>query len=231
MTPRLVIFDCDGTIVDSQHRIAAAMAKAFEFNGLPAPERQATLKVVGLSLIEAARELAPDIDMAGHLRLAEAYKAAFFQMRQSGEHDTPLYPGAEEVLRLLAGRGEIVLGIATGKSRRGVDALVAEHRFHNMFMTIQTADDHPSKPHPSMIEKALAETGIGPANAMMIGDTSYDMAMAVSAGVPALGVAWGYHTPEALLGAGALGIARHFHELPGLIDSLAPAAAAERAAS
>ncbi|MCB1474632.1 MAG: HAD-IA family hydrolase [Rhodobiaceae bacterium] len=231
MTPRLIIFDCDGTIVDSQHRIAAAMTRAFLLNGLPEPERQATLSVVGLSLIEAARELAPDLDMAVHLRLAEAYKAAFFEMREKGQHETPLYPGAEGVLRQLAERADFVLGIATGKSRRGVDSLIAEYGFDNMFMTIQTADDHPSKPHPSMIERALAETGIEALDTVMIGDTSYDMKMAASAGVAALGVAWGYHEPHALMEAGAHSIAEKFSELPALIDRVFGPARGERAAS
>lgn len=231
MTPRLVIFDCDGTIVDSQHRIAAAMTQAFTLNGLPAPERQATLGVVGLSLIEAARELAPELGMAEHLRLAEAYKSAFFQMREKGEHETPLYPDAEAVLRSLAARDELVLGIATGKSRRGVDFLVAEYGFHNMFMTIQTADEHPSKPHPSMIEKALAETGIAAEHAVMIGDTSFDMAMAVSAGVSAIGVSWGYHASDALIASGAHCVAGQFTDLPGLIERTGVPAPVGRAAS
>ncbi|MGE0847907.1 MAG: HAD-IA family hydrolase [Flavobacteriaceae bacterium] len=220
MTPKLFIFDCDGTLVDSQHRIVAAMGEAFGAHGLVVPAREKVLGIVGLSLIEAVRTLSPELESARHVRLAESYKAAFFELRRSGRHEEPLYEGAEACLRALAGRDDVLLGIATGKSRRGVSMLLEKHGFDGLFQTIQTADTHPSKPHPSMIREALSETGVDPRDAVMIGDTRYDMAMARSAGVAGLGVAWGYHPPSELVVAGAAAVAAHFDEVAAHLDAL-----------
>src|SRR5690606_11825217 len=114
-----------------------------------------------------------------------------------------------KLIETLAGRGDIVLGVATGKSRRGVAALFEREGLSDLFMTIQTADDHPSKPHPSMILKAMAETGCAPAETVMVRDTTFDIEMALSAGVGAVGVDWGYHPGEALIAAGAHAVADH----------------------
>jgi phosphoglycolate phosphatase len=207
----LVVFDIDGTVVDSQHMIVAAQAEAFAAVGLPAPGRERALSVVGLSLAQAFTALVgPDGPVAD---LAEAYKGAFSRLRAEAAIREPLFPGAADLIaRLHAGPGA-VLGIATGKSRRGVDHLIATHGWDGWFATIQTADDAPSKPHPAMLEQAMAETGSSPADTVMIGDSTYDMAMARAAGVTALGVAWGYHTPEALLAAGADRMVASYAEL------------------
>lgn len=219
----LILFDCDGTIVDSQHIIVAAMERAFTANGLPVPGRAGILSVVGLSLVPAVTRLLPaDTDPVLAQRLAEAYKQGFQGLRGDPAHHEPLYPGARETITALAARDDCVLGIATGKSRRGVDVLLEREGFHGLFATIQTADDHPSKPHPSMILKALAETGAQPAQAVMIGDTTYDMEMARAAGVAALGVAWGYHDALALNAAGARMVIGHYGELPRAVDGCLP---------
>ncbi len=218
---KLVIFDCDGTLVDSQHHIVAAMEEAFGAERLALPPREAVVSVVGLSLGTAvARLLPPDSGEDLIVRLAEGYKAAFAMRRQRPDHSEPLFPGVGEAIRALAGRDDVLLGIATGKSRRGVAAVLEREGFSPLFATIQTADTHPSKPDPSMIMAAMAETGAAPRDTIMIGDTTYDIEMALGAGVSAVGVAWGYHPAAALRDAGAHVLVESGHELEPALDSL-----------
>lgn len=214
---KLIIFDCDGTIVDSQHAIVAAMNEAFRSHGLPAPQRSAVVGVVGLSLGEAVQRLLPVDDSAVVHAVAESYKAAFAELRSRPDHDEPLFPGAREAIHRLAASPDVVLGVATGKSRRGVDVLFEREGLGAYFHTIQTADNHPSKPHPSMIERAIAETGSERGMTVMVGDTVFDVEMARYAGVGALGVAWGYHPPEALARAGAHEVIDDYRALDGAI--------------
>lgn len=217
MTPSLVIFDCDGTLVDSQHVIVAAMELAFAREGLAAPPREAILSIVGLSLPEAVWRLAqalPDVpEEAVTLRLTDGYKDAFNILRRDPAHEEPMYPGAHEGVLALAAREDMVLGIATGKSRRGVDRLIEKRGLQGCFATIQTADDAPSKPHPAMIEQAMGEVGVRAERTVMIGDTTFDIEMAKNAGVAGLGVSWGYHPPAHLERAGADYIAPDFDAL------------------
>jgi phosphoglycolate phosphatase len=217
---KLVLFDCDGTIVDSQHAIVAAMEQAFAASGRPAPERRAVVSVVGLSLGRAIERLAPGVDHDGVLRLAEDYKAAFAQLRARPDHDEPLFPGAREAIDALSARDDVRLGIATGKSMRGVVTLLEREGLTHHFITIQTADTHPSKPDPSMILSALEETGIAPEQAVMVGDTTFDMEMARVAQIGAIGVGWGYHPLGALGSAGAHRLIDSYAELLPAIDSL-----------
>lgn len=197
---RLAVFDVDGTLVDSQGHITAAMAAAFSAIGAPAPSRADVLGIVGLSLPVAVATLAPGIAAEDRLRLVEAYKDHFADLRRQGA--TPVFPGAAALLARLATRDDLLLGIATGKSRRGLMHLLEETGWHGHFVTLQVADDHPSKPDPSMLRAALAETGVAPAAAMMIGDTEYDIAMGRAAGVGTIAVRWGYHAVDRLEAAG-----------------------------
>jgi len=199
---RLAVFDCDGTLVDSQHSIVRAMGEAFTSARIEPPSRATVLQVVGLSLAEAMEILLPDADTALHARLAHEYKQAFQAMRAEGLVEEPLYEGIETVIDVLTHDGWL-LGVATGKSDRGLKLCLAQHGLTGRFVTLQTADRHPSKPHPAMLEAAMAEAGASPDMTVMIGDTSFDMMMARAAGARALGVAWGYHVPEALHAAGA----------------------------
>lgn len=198
----LVVFDVDGTLVDSQHLIVEAQARAFKEHGMTAPNRKEALSVVGLSLPEAFRRL---VGEAGPIAaLSESYRRAFQALRIDPAYEEPLFPGMGDLVAELHGREDLRLGIATGKSRRGVDHLIDKHGWHGWFTTIQTADDAPSKPDPTMLRLAMQEADISPARTVMIGDTTYDMMMAVSAGAAAIGVGWGYHPPGALFGAGAV---------------------------
>lgn len=214
---RLVVFDCDGTLVDSQAAIIRSMNAAFAAAGLPQPDHAAVRRIVGLSLPQALRELAPTATDEDHRRALETYKADFRAQRRDGTLEQPLYPGIAELLGKLHANHK-TLGVATGMSDRGLEACLARHGVRDLFSTLQTADRHPSKPHPAMLEAALFETGVAPGEAVMIGDTVYDMAMAKAAGVRAIGVAWGYHDPAELIDAGAAGVARSADELEGLID-------------
>lgn len=217
---KLLIFDCDGTIVDSQAAIVLSMDHAFQSLGLPPPSRAQTLAVVGLSLPEAFFVLAPDAEPQVRHQLAERYKSAFRDLDRDPSDCEILFPGCKDTIAHLAGQDDVVLGIATGKSRRGVDRLIDKEGWHGLFVTIQTADEHPSKPHPSMINAAMAETGALAHQTIMIGDTTYDIEMARAANVGALGVAWGYHHEDELREAGAHGVIGDYADLPPALAQL-----------
>jgi phosphoglycolate phosphatase len=213
---KLVLFDVDGTLVDSQNIIVAAQHAAFATYGLEPPSRELSLSIVGLSLVEAFTVLVgPKGPVEG---LAEAYKAAFGTLRLDPAHAEPLFPGAEECLDWLNGREDVFLGIATGKSRRGVSHLLDRHDWGTLFATIQTADDAPSKPHPAMIRQAMEVLDVAPHNTVMIGDSSYDMAMACAAGVMPIGVSWGFQPVAALREAGAGLIVHSYAELRSILS-------------
>ncbi|WBO23286.1 HAD-IA family hydrolase [Sphingomonas abietis] len=209
---KLAIFDCDGTLVDSQANICTAMEACFGEAGLIAPTRADIRRIVGLSLPQAMQVLAPEAD---HDALADAYKACFQRMRADGLVEEQLYDGIPEVLDAMEADGWL-LGVATGKSDRGLRLVLEHHGLFQRFVTLQTADRHPSKPHPSMIEAAMADVGAEPATTVMIGDTSYDIIMAHNAGVRAIGVAWGYHDPAELVAEQADAVALHPSDLPAL---------------
>ena len=155
---RLVVFDCDGTLVDSQHSICAAMGRAFEDMGLAPPDRLAILSVVGLSLPVAMARLLPDAESDLHAALTDRYKLAFQSLRRAEGVQEPFYRGIADLIEALDGAGWL-LGVATGKSDRGLRLCLAHHGVLDRFVTLQTADRHPSKPHPSMLLTAMAEAG------------------------------------------------------------------------
>jgi phosphoglycolate phosphatase len=222
MSRRLVVFDLDGTLIDSQRIILAAMARAFETAGHPMPPEAEVLAIVGLSLPEAMAALAPHLPRAETLALAAHYGDGFKAARAHGgaEADAPLYPGARAALDRLAARSDTMLGVATGKARPGLEHALAIHGLGTLFATTQTADAHPSKPHPAMLHAALAETGAAPARAVMIGDTEFDIAMGRAAGLRTIGVAWGYHPRTRLEAAGADTIIEHFDALDAALGAL-----------
>lgn len=215
---RLAVFDCDGTLVDGQADVCWAMERAFTRAGLPAPDSQLVRRIVGLSLPVAVRELAPDLAEDQARAVTEYYRSSYRARREEGLLDEPLYDGMAELLANLHGAGWS-LAVATGKSDRGLKACLKTHGIADLFVSLQTADRHPSKPHPAMLEAALFEAGAAPHQAVMIGDTSFDMAMARGAGVRAVGVAWGYHAPHELLEHGALSVATNISALAEALEA------------
>ncbi len=218
MTVKLAIFDCDGTMVDSQANICRAMEVAFDAEKLPPPDHHVTRRIVGLSLKEAMAVMLPSGDDALHHRLAEHYKAAFQHLRGSGAmQEEPLYEGLIDLFDRLENAGWL-LAVATGKSDRGLSMVLHHHGLTERFVSLQTADRHPSKPHPSMIDLAMSDAGADRDNTVMIGDTSYDMEMAVNAGVRAIGVDWGYHDAQELMATGADVVAMQMGDLFEILE-------------
>lgn len=215
---KLIVFDCDGTLIDSQHLIVNAMTKAFSQLGLRPPPREAVLGIIGLSLPEAMARLA--FGCEAHItQLIDSYRQVFMEARCRPGYSEPMFEGAREAVETLAARHDVVLGVATGKSRRGVDAFLEREGLRPCFSTVQTADDAPSKPNPGMLRQAMAETGARPQDTIMVGDASFDMLMARNARVMGVGVSWGYGGEGELFQAGAIHVARSF---PELVEIVAP---------
>jgi phosphoglycolate phosphatase len=203
---KLAIFDCDGTLVDSGATIYRALAETFDLHGLALPPPRDCRKVIGLSLAQAMGALIPDADERDHLLLAETYKDCFHRARQQGRIEEPLFDGIIELLDALESDGWL-LAVATGKSDRGLRLCLESHGLHARFISLQTADRHPSKPSPHMALAAMADAGAAAEKTIVVGDTSFDMGMAIAAGAVPIGAGWGYHNADELLSAGARAVA------------------------
>jgi phosphoglycolate phosphatase len=217
---RLAVFDVDGTLIDSEHNIVAAMTEAWSRMELGAPDPAEVRRIIGLSLVEACASLLPLASHEVHRAVAEQYKDAFRALRLLPDTVEPLFPGVIEALDELESQGWL-LGLATGKSRRGVDNMLHNHGLGGRFVTIQTADDNPGKPNPGMLLRAAAETGVDVADLVMIGDTAYDMLMASAARAHGVGVSWGYHSIIELRQSGARLVIDSFDGLGEVLASLA----------
>ena len=215
---KLAVFDCDGTLVDGQADVLWAMSRAFDKAKVAQPEPGEVRRLVGLSLGVAIRELAPLETPQKQRDLVEFYKASFRARREEGLLHEPLYDGIADLLRALHADGWS-LAVATGKSDRGLAACLATHGLTDLFTSLQTADRHPSKPHPAMLEAAMFEAAADPKTTVMIGDTSFDMQMARAARVRAIGVEWGYHSAEELRMSGADRIAATVADLAQLLET------------
>jgi phosphoglycolate phosphatase len=216
---RLAVFDCDGTLVDSQHAIIAAMDAACSDHAISPPSPEETRRMVGLPLEEAIARLLVGSDTGTVAKVHGSFIQAFRAMRRQGEVREPLYPGALAALKGVA-EGGWVLGMATGKSNRGLTATLEEHGIIDRFVTLQTADTAQGKPHPEMLENAMIAAGASPSGTVMIGDTTFDMEMARNAGTRAVGVAWGYHPEDELRDAGAQVVIRGFADLERALEVL-----------
>jgi len=216
---RLAVFDVDGTLIDSQHNIVASMIGACERNAVAAPGADEIRRIIGLSLQEAVMRLLPGVEDGLILRVIEDYKNGFAELRARPDHHEPLFPGVMEALDALEADGW-VLAVATGKSRRGLLAMIDRHGLQGRFVSLQSADDNPGKPDPAMLRRAIAEAGARAEESVMIGDTSYDMQMGRSAGARAIGVGWGYHAPEELLATGADLVVETYPQLVGVLAGL-----------
>lgn len=216
---RLIVFDCDGTLVDSQHGIVSCMTEACRGLGLAAPDATAVRKVIGPSLEQAIAMLFPDCDAAALAGITAKYREAAIALRGRADYSEPLFDGIRETLEALDRPGTL-LGIATGRNRRGLVHTLGVHGLGHRFVTLQTPDSCRSKPDPDMLHRAMAETGALPGETVIIGDTSYDMLMGRNAGTAAVGAGWGYHGVAELRDAGAVAIADNATVLPDLLRSL-----------
>ncbi|MEF2551406.1 HAD-IA family hydrolase [Aurantimonas sp. A2-1-M11] len=215
---KAVLFDCDGTIADSCGVICATMRQAFEAQGLPAPDDVATRSIIGLSLDEAIRRLRPVAEPHLVAAIVDGYRQAFRAARRDPAFREHLFPGMKALVEDLAARDDVLLGLVTGKSRRGVAAICEAHGLTQAFAAIRTADDCPSKPHPAMVEECCAVFGISPRETLVIGDSVFDVEMAGAAGAAALGVAWGTHEAAPLVASGAFGVADTVADLVVAVD-------------
>ena len=223
---KLAIWDIDGTLVDSRQVIQKAMDRAFRRAGLGGIDYDRTRTIVGLELGEAIARLAPeDYPLDRVAQLGNFYKEAFVEQRAEPGFEEPLYQGARETVERLADEGWL-LAVATGKARRGLDIVFDHHGLHRYFDSFQTVDGGPGKPHPRMVLDALKETGADVHQAVMIGDTRFDMEMGRNAGVHTLGVSWGFHTPDEIAEGGAHAIHHDFDALNAALDAFGKGAAA-----
>ena len=219
---RFAVFDCDGTLVDSQFVIAQTMNRTFEDFDLPALERQDIRRIIGLHLPEAIGELVGEAPSGTSFdEMAEAYKAHFFQLRESGDFFEPLYDHVKEVLKALAD-DNVVLGVATGKSRRVLEYILEKQGLRDLFSCLKTSDDGPGKPHPKILLDAMSEVGASPDATVVLGDTTFDICLAKNAGAGALGVDWGYHEGDELIAAGAAKLIGSFADVPDALEELWP---------
>ncbi|MDX3930148.1 MAG: HAD-IA family hydrolase [Shinella sp.] len=211
---RLVLFDCDGTLVDSVGLIHEVMARTFVHFGYPRPDVSRTKAVIGLTLdIAVARMQGKEHVDDEALAMAAHYKTIFPGVRGEPGFQEPLFPGIAEVVARLSGDDDILVGAVTGKSRRGLNLICETHGFQKTFFVSRTADDCPSKPHPAMVTECCAEAGIDAVGTIVVGDAIYDMQMAKAAGAKAIGVSWGYASVPELVEAGADHILRTPAEL------------------
>lgn len=214
------MFDMDGTLIDTHGLIAEQMASAFTVAGLAAPTSADVRHIIGLSLPVAIGRLAGTGDAAVIDRLVETYKGNYRASLERGPGREPLFPGAREALDRLLTQPDNLLGIATGKGSAGVNRILALHGLSDHFISVQTPDHNPSKPHPGMLLRAMSETGAEPHDVVMIGDTVFDIELAKAAGARSIAVGWGYHDRRDLLGAGADALIESFEELDAAVAEL-----------
>ena len=216
---RLVVFDCDGTLIDSQHNIIAAVQRVFASIGLTPPPTELIRRQVGLSAEAAIAGMLPDAAPDQHADVFAAFQRLRSSLQQSTKQPEPIYSGIPELIESLD-HPAVFLGIATGKGHASLQAVLEEHNWTHRFHTLQTGDRCRGKPHPEMMLRAIAETGVAPEEAVMLGDTAFDIEMARAAGSRAIGVSWGYHALNDLAQAGAESIIDHPSELFGALRGL-----------
>jgi phosphoglycolate phosphatase len=216
---RLVIFDLDGTLVDSVALIVETVTAAFEAVGEPIPTEAAIRSISGISAPEAMGILAPSADQRRVDELLASYRREY-ERRGGGANRQPLFRNALETLERLRHRPDTILAVATGKGHASTTTLLDAHGILDWFHSIETPTHNRGKPDPQMIDVAIQKAGVEVSRAVMVGDTVHDMHMARAAGVAAIGVAWGYHLPVDLAASGADIVIDRFDQLEPAIDRL-----------
>ena len=218
----LVIFDFDGTLVDSRKLITESNRVVFGQFGLSPPSEDESFSLVGMSLELVLLQLAgPDAPVE---KMVSAYREVLPLLRADAAYAEVPFDGANELLAALAERRDVRLGIATGHASHAIVPALERFGWQGHFCTVQTADKAPSKPHPGMMLQALSEAGVKAEDAIMIGDTTFDIEMARAADVRAVAVSWGYHRPDRLRDAGAWRVVNGMSELRDCIfESISPA--------
>lgn len=217
---KLVLFDCDGTLVDSAGLIHEVMARTFVAFDLPRPQLAETKAIIGLTLDGAiARMLGQATIDDRILAMTAHYKSIYATVRTEPGLQEPLFDGISAMMAALAVRGDIVIGAVTGKSRRGLDLIAATHGFSDIIKVSRTADDCPSKPHPAMVLECCAESGIAAGDTLVVGDAVFDIEMARAAGASSLAVSWGYGDERDLMTAGAAGLARSAKDIVSFVEA------------
>lgn len=191
----LYIFDWDGTLSRSLEHIVAAIEIAAGEQGMPSLSLERRLSVIGLGLEEAFFDLYPSADSEQHQLLLDSYRQAYLQLDLNAP--SPLFDGVEETLDYLLGEGH-QLAVATGKARRGLDRVMASAGIAHLFCATRCVDEARSKPHPLMLQQLLQLTGYAPADAVLIGDTDFDLQMAKNADIRSIGVTYGAHPIDRL---------------------------------
>ena len=217
--PRLVIFDLDGTLIDTVALVVEAVTNSFVSIGRPVPDEKAIRSISGLGLFDGVRRIAPDADEALVTELGNLYRREYLAAASACMREA-LFPGALETLKALNARDNTLLAVATGKPLAGTNRVLRAHDILGLFTSLQTPDNNMSKPNPEMIYSAMKVAGVEPEQTVMIGDTNHDIEMAVAAGVKSVGVSWGYHPVEELKEAGADVIVQDFATLCDAIERL-----------
>ncbi|WP_430258770.1 HAD-IA family hydrolase [Neorhizobium sp. IRS_2294] len=215
---KLVLFDCDGTLVDSAELIHETMLRTFRHFGKAEPTLAQTKSIIGLTLDIAIARIdgKPHADEEA-VEMMAYYKSLFSVVRQDLDFREPLFDGIKDLIETIGPRDDLLIGAVTGKSRRGLDMIMNTHGYADHFVVSRTADDCPSKPHPAMVTECCDATGVSPEDTLVIGDAIYDMQMAKAAGATAIGVSWGYASVGELQKAGADHIVHHPSDLLPLI--------------
>ena len=217
--PKLVIMDLDGTLVDSQEFIISATTVAFRDEGLKVPKRENILSIIGLSLTEAFRVLNKDLNEKQIKKLISAFKNCYNTFNKE-QLISPLYENAKNFLENLKRNEEIILAIATGKGLKGLLQILKAHNLESFFSKLQTSDFYPSKPDPTMLVSLMKTLKIKTEDAVMVGDTDFDISMAHRAGIKSIGVLWGYHSINRIKLMKPTAIVENFADLEQKINEL-----------
>ena len=217
--PKLIIMDLDGTLVDSQEFIISATTVAFRDEGLKVPKRENILSIIGLSLTEAFRVLNKDLNEKQIKKLISTFKNCYNTFNQE-QLISPLYENAKNFLENLKRNEEIILAIATGKGLKGLLQILKAHNLEAFFSKLQTSDFYPSKPDPTMLVSLMKTLKITTEDAVMVGDTDFDILMAHRAGIKSIGVLWGYHSISRITLAKPTTIVENFADLEQKITEL-----------